>query len=97
VYLPWGSGVRNPTCVPTTATGCTLDIRGGHVRAIVNLTPGATVDLTGEVLVVDANFDETPTIGAVGWGPVGLDEPDTLNNVARQIVEQGLFANGFDG
>jgi hypothetical protein len=97
VYLPWGSGVRNPLCLPTNATDCTLDTRGGHLRSIVDLSPGAVVDLTGAVLVVDANFDETPTLGAIGWGPIGLNEPDTLNNVARQVVVQGLFADGFDG
>jgi len=97
VYLPWSSGARSIACAPTNATGCTMDARGGQLRATVDLMPGAVVDLTGQVLVLEPGFNETAILSAVAFGPAGLDEPDTVDNLARQVVVQALFGDGFDG
>ena len=48
------------------------------------------------VLALD-NYRESASVGAVAFGPVGLDETDTVNNLARAVVSQGVFADGFDG
>ena len=31
------------------------------------------------------------------YGPLGLDEPDTRNNLAQRSLLRGLFRSGFDG
>ena len=63
----------------------------------IDLSPGAVVDVTGQVLVLDAGYSEASTVSAVAFGPIGLSETDTVNNLARQVVSQGVFADGFDG
>lgn len=97
VYLPWGSGARNVVCAPTNASNCSIDTRGDSVRATVDLAPGAVVDLTGQVLVLEPERGiETSNITAVSYGPLGLDEPDTRNNLAAQSVSYGIFRSGFE-
>ena len=39
---------------------------------------------------------ETSNITAVSYGPLGLDEPDTRNNLAAQSVSYGIFRSGFE-
>jgi hypothetical protein len=97
LYMPWASGVRNAHCEVHAASNCTFDVRDGHLLAVVDLTPGAVVDLTAEVLALpDGNA--TPVLSGAVFGPVGLDEPDTLNNLARiDAAPDAIFANGFDG
>jgi len=98
VYLPWSSGARGVSCTATNAGACTTDLAAGNVRATIDLNPGAVVDVTGQVLVLPLdNNRETASVGAVGFGPVGLSETDTVNNLARVVVSQGVFADGFDG
>ena len=99
VYLPWGSGARNVVCAPTNAGACAVDTSGDSVRATMDLSPGATVDLTGEVLVLAADWWDTSAayLTAVSWGPLSLDEPDTRNNLAQRAVDRGIFGDGFDG
>jgi len=95
IYLPWSSGVRDVTCTGTE--GCTTDTTSGNVRATVDLSSGAVVDVTGQVLALNTGYEETSALTAVAFGPVSLSESDTVNNLARQIVSQVLFADGFDG
>jgi len=98
VYLPWSSGARGVSCTATNAGACTTDLASGNVRATIDLNPGAVVDVTGQVLVLALdNYRESASVGAVGFGPVGLSETDTVNNLARVVVSQGVFADGFDG
>jgi hypothetical protein len=97
VYLPWASGARSVACTATNAGPCATDLASGNVRATIDLNPGAVVDVTGQVLVLALDNDrESAGVGAVAFGPVGLDEADTVNNLARAVVSQGLFADGFD-
>jgi len=97
VHLPWGSGARNVTCSVSGASACTTETRAGNLLATVDLTPGAIVDLTAQVLPLAAG-DTTPTVSGVVFGPPGLDEDDTLNNLAQAgTAPDEVFANGFDG
>lgn len=95
VYLPWPTGARDVVC--SGVDPCALDTRGGNVLATVDLAPGDVVDITGTVLATYERYVESVTAGAVAIGPVGLDESDTLNNIAQRAVSEGLFADGFDG
>jgi len=98
VYLPWSSGARAVSCTATNAGACTTDLASGNVRATIDLNPGAVVDVTGQVLVLALDdYRESASVGAVAFGPIGLSETDTVNNLARAVVSQGLFADGFDG
>jgi hypothetical protein len=56
--------------------------------------PGAVVDLSASVLPI-ASGGATPMLSGVVFGPVGLDEPDTRNNLAV-ISADSLFGSGFD-
>jgi hypothetical protein len=98
LYVPWHSGARDVACNVVGASDCTFDTRDGNILATVDLTPGAVVDLTARALPI-ASDGTAPTLTGVAFGPVGLDEPNTLNNLAQKGTspDDDLFADGFDG
>jgi hypothetical protein len=93
--LPWQSGVTELACHVQNASNCILDSRAGNVRATFDAMPGASVEITGKVLVLD--IAAVPIVYAFGYGPIGLSEQDTDNNFARATPTQSLFFDGFDG
>ncbi|MEO5560837.1 MAG: PQQ-binding-like beta-propeller repeat protein [Dokdonella sp.] len=91
VLMPWQGGVT-ATC---SGANCVLDTRTGNVDATFDISPGGSVDITGQVRVLDQSVH--PTMSARTWGSLGLSEQDVLDNFAQAAVTQTLFADGFDG
>jgi hypothetical protein len=97
IYLPRGAGARDVACAVVAASGCTIDTRDGNLLARVDLAPGAAVDLTAQVAPL-ASSGTAPMLSGVVFGPMGLDESDTLNNLAQaSMAPDEVFAGGFDG
>lgn len=88
--MPWQGGVT-ATC---SGTNCVLDTRTGHVDATFDIAPGGSVDITGQVRVLDQSI--YPALSVRTWGPLSLSEQNVLDNFAQVAVKQSLFANGFD-
>jgi hypothetical protein len=97
LYVPWHSGARDVACTVVGASNCTVDTRDGNILATVDLTPGGAVDITARLLPIASDGD-APMLTGVAFGPVGLDEPNTLNNLAQTSAapDDDLFADGFD-
>ncbi|MEO7324469.1 MAG: PQQ-binding-like beta-propeller repeat protein [Dokdonella sp.] len=89
--VPWQGGVTSLNC---SGSNCVLDTRTGNVSATFDIAPGGSVDITGQVRVLDHSV--YPGMYARTWGPLGLSEQDILDNFAQVTVTQSLFANGFD-
>lgn len=99
VYVPWHSGVRDAACAVIAASNCTFeDEDDGNLRATVDLLPGAVVDLTARVRPVASDGTASMLTG-VAYGPIGLDETNTLNNLAQKSTARNdaILASGFDG
>lgn len=92
--LPWQSGITGLTCSTMSASNCAIDSRSGAINALFDISPGGSIDITGQIRVLDAT--DTETFTATTYGPIGLSEQDTLNNFARTTVTQSLFRDGFD-
>jgi hypothetical protein len=99
IYVPWHSGVRDAACAVIAASNCTFeDEDDGNLRATVDLSPGAAVDLTARVRPV-ASDGAASMLTGVAYGPIGLDETNTLNNLAQKSTARNdaILTNGFDG
>jgi outer membrane protein assembly factor BamB len=90
--MPWQSGIGAAACATSAASNCVLDTSSGAVFATFDIQPGGSIDITGQLKVLAGSTD--PTLTATTYGPLGLSEPDTLDNFTR--AEVGVFADGFD-
>lgn len=93
-HLPWQSGIRNATCSEQGASSCSMDLRSGHVRASFDMAPGGSVEVRGEVLVLDA--PDSLQVTAMVTGPLDLAEEDSIDNFDRIDISQSMFRDGFD-
>ena len=93
--LPWQGGVSGIACTTSAASNCVVDTTSGNVHATFDIQPGGSVDISGQVRVLD-NAASTQHVEEVVYGPIGLREPDTGNNLSRTDVEQVIFADGFE-
>ena len=92
--LPWSSGIRNAICVEQATSNCRMDLRSGHVRASFDMASGGSVEIRGEILVLDAA--DSQRVEAMITGPLGLSEENSIDNFDRVEIFQSLFRNGFD-
>lgn len=92
VTLPPHTGVLDLSC----NTPCNIDQRNGNPQVRFDLQPGVNFELSGRLRALP--YTEAPSVlSAVAIGPIGLREPDTVNNFAQTSVVVGLFSDGFDG
>ncbi|MBA8887217.1 hypothetical protein FHW12_001431 [Dokdonella fugitiva] len=92
--LPWSSGVADATCVVQSASQCELDVASGNVNATFDVAPGGSIEVHGNVRVLD--IPAIPLLSAMAYGPTGLAEQDTIDNFAGVMLAQSLFVDGFD-
>ena len=94
--LPPNTGAIVLQCTGSGQHHCVLDTQGVATRAHFSLASGDTLDLSGQFTPTPR--DETPAaaISAVVFGPIGLRETDTTNNLNQAAVTVGMFADGFD-
>ena len=92
--FPWTGHATSQTCTTQSASNCALDTRSDSVMARFDLQPGGSIDITGQLLTSDGT--DGGRLSAVVIGPVGLNEQDPSDNAAQVIVNQSLFANGFE-
>jgi hypothetical protein len=89
--MPWQSGIDLPVC---PGTNCVMDTTRGDLDATFDIAPGGTVDITGQVRVLDQATH--PSMYARVWGPMDLTEDDVVDNLAQVTPAQSLFADGFE-
>lgn len=92
--LPWSSGVSDVVCVVQSASACTVDIASGNVDATFDIAPGGSIEVRGNVRVLD--IEAIPLLSAMAYGPSGLAEQDTIDNFAGIVLAQSLFVDGFE-
>lgn len=87
-------GLSNLSCSMQSASNCVLDDRSGNVHASFDIQPGGSIEIDGQMRIVDDLDDDY--FGGVVAGPTNLSEPDTVNNFARVQIERSLFTDSFD-
>lgn len=92
-YVPW-AGAQDVACSTSSGRNCTLDVRSGNIRAVTDLMPNETIDVSGSIRVLAG--PETNVMAAYVVGPIGLSEANTLNNLTQAKLIESLFADGFE-
>jgi outer membrane protein assembly factor BamB len=92
---PWGTHAVGLACATVKATNCSYDQNDSVVHAVVDMQPGASVDISGAFPAL-----ASPTgvqLSAVVSGPIGLRETTMSNNLAHApIASDQVFADGFE-
>lgn len=91
--VPWQSGITGLNCAAQAST-CTIGNTSGNVNASFDIQPGGSIEVSGDVTVLDSTT--IPTLSAMVSGPIGLSEQDTRNNFTSAVVTQSLFFDGFE-
>jgi hypothetical protein len=94
--LPSNTGAIVLQCAGSGQNHCVLDTSGAAARAHFSMAPGDTLDLSGQFVPTPCDESPPATISAVVFGPIGLRETDTTNNLNRAALTVGMFADGFD-
>jgi len=95
--LPWPVDGQSLTCSASSAGSCVIDSTSGNLRASFDLSPGGTIQIDGQMQVLDAEPATDPASYGFVVGPTALSETDTSNNFATAPpITQSLFFDGFE-
>lgn len=92
--FPWTGFATGLSCATQSASNCQLDTRASSVVANFDIQPGGHVDINGSIRVTSTS--SVARLRALVAGPIGLNELDANDNAYSAVVDQSLFADGFE-
>ena len=92
--LPSTGHVTGLSCATQAASNCVIEDSRDGIQVSFDMQPGGRIDVSGQI-VVSTNLD-TAVLNAMIYGPISLNESNTVNNFARAAIREIIFANGFE-